>query len=229
MNVATRARWLTIIGIGEDGLDGLSPAASGLLRQARFIVGGARHLAMLKSSHAETMEWPSPFERGVEAIKARRGAPTCVLASGDPYLYGVGVTLAAHVPPEETICLPAPSSLSLAAARLGWALQDCEIVSLHGRPLERIVPHLRPRARLLVLSWDGTTPEKLARFLVQRGLGGSRLIVLAALGGPRENIFESPARDFTPRAIDASPQRRRDRGREAEAANTISLDAWPAG
>jgi precorrin-6Y C5,15-methyltransferase (decarboxylating) len=229
MNVATRTRWLTILGIGEDGLDGLSPAASNLLKQARFVVGGARHLAMLKSSHVETMEWPSPFERGIDAIKTRRGAPTCVLASGDPYLYGVGATLAAHVPPEETICLPAPSSLSLAAARLGWALQDCEIVSLHGRPLERIVPHLRPKARVLALSWDGTTPERLARLLVQRGLGDSRLAVLASLGGPRENIFDSAARDFTPQPIDALNLVAIEV--DAEAANTIPLtpglpDEW---
>jgi len=202
MNVAARTRWLTIIGVGEDGLDGLSPAAAALLKQARFVIGGARHLAMLKSTTAEAMEWPSPFERGIEAIKARRGAPTCVLASGDPYLYGVGATLAAHVPPEETICLPAPSSLSLAAARLGWALQDCDIVSLHGRPFERVIPHLRPRARLLILSWNESTPEKVAQLLVQRGLGASRVTVLAALGGSRERVSASSARDFAPGPID---------------------------
>lgn len=196
-------RWLTIIGLGEDGLDGLSPAAASLLKQARFVIGGARHLNMLKAATAaETMEWPSPFERGIDAIKARRGAATCVLASGDPYLYGVGATLAAHVPPYETVCLPAPSSLSLAAARLGWPLQDCEIVSLHGRPFERLIPHLRPSARLLVLSWDETTPERVARLLVARGLGGARLIVMAALGGPRERIAQCRARDFTRQTFD---------------------------
>ena len=90
MSASAATRWLTIIGVGEDGLDGLSPAAKRILEQARFIVGGARHLAVAKSCAAETMEWPSPFELGIEAIKARRGAPTCVLASGDPFLYGVG-------------------------------------------------------------------------------------------------------------------------------------------
>ncbi|HLH48780.1 MAG TPA: precorrin-6y C5,15-methyltransferase (decarboxylating) subunit CbiE [Roseiarcus sp.] len=203
MNPAIRQRWLTIIGVGEDGLAGLSPAAASLLKQARFVIGGARHLQMLKPAiAAEAMEWPSPFERGIDAIKARRGAPTCVLASGDPYLYGVGATLAAHIPPDETICLPAPSSLSLAAARLGWPLQDCEIVSLHGRPLERLIPALRPRARLLVLSWDETTPEKVARLLAARGLGDARLVVMAALGGPRDTIAECRARDFASQISD---------------------------
>ena len=148
------------------------------------------------------MEWPSPFELGIEAIKARRGAPACVLASGDPFLYGVGSTLAAHIPADEMICLPAPSSLSLAAATLGWALQDCEIVSLHGRPFERIMPHLRPMAKLLVLSWDGATPEKIAKLLVARRLGASRVVAMAALGGSRQRIFEANAEEFGSPSID---------------------------
>src|SRR5579863_1160786 len=136
------ARWLTLIGIGEDGRDGLSPAAARRLAQARFIIGGARHLALMGPTEAETLAWPSPFEKGIEQILARRGQDTCVLASGDPFLYGVGSTLSAHVAADEMIVLPAPSSLSLAAARLGWALQDCDIVSLHGRSFERIIPCL---------------------------------------------------------------------------------------
>jgi precorrin-6B C5,15-methyltransferase / cobalt-precorrin-6B C5,C15-methyltransferase len=196
------ARWLTLIGIGADGCDGLSPAAARLLAQARFIIGGARQLALIAPTKAETLAWPSPFEEGIAQILARRGEDTCVLASGDPFLYGVGATLSAHVPAEEMTVLPAPSSLSLAAARLGWAVQDCEIVSLHGRSFERIIPHLRPTARLFVLTWDATTPEKLAALLCARGLGASRLVVLEALGGPREKISALHADAFNLSHID---------------------------
>jgi precorrin-6Y C5,15-methyltransferase (decarboxylating) len=196
-------RWLTIIGIGEDGLDGLSPAARRLLSQAEFIIGGARHLALLGETQTKTLAWPTPFERGIEEIVARRGTPVCVLASGDPFYYGVGATLAEHISADEMICLPAPSSLSLASARLGWPLQDCDVVSLHGRAFERIIPHLRPKARLLILSWDASTPEKLAHLLVTRGLGESRLVVLEALGGPNERVQGSTADHFKPREIAA--------------------------
>lgn len=202
MTQAGCERWLSIIGIGEDGLAGLSPAACRIIAQARFIVGGSRHLALLGPTAAETLPWPSPLAGGVAAIQARRGEAVCVLASGDPFLYGVGSLLAAAIPLEEILCLPAPSCLSLAAARLGWTLQDCEIVSLHGRPFARIVPHLRPGARLLVLTWDETTAERLARLLVERGLGGARLSVLEALGGPRERISTSRADEFVPHTID---------------------------
>jgi precorrin-6Y C5,15-methyltransferase (decarboxylating) len=195
-------RWLTLIGIGEDGRDGLPPAAARLLAQARFIIGGARHLSLLAPMDAETMVWPSPFELGIKEILARRGTDVCVLASGDPFLYGVGSSLAALVPIDEIICLPAPSSLSLAAAKLGWALQDCEIISLHGRPFERIIPHLRPKAKLLVISWDETTPKRLAELLVARRLGYSRLIILEALGGPREKISQMRAETFEAHNVD---------------------------
>jgi precorrin-6B C5,15-methyltransferase / cobalt-precorrin-6B C5,C15-methyltransferase len=197
------SRWLTIVGIGEDGLEGLTPAARQILSQANFIIGGARHLALLGPTKAETLAWPSPFERGLGEIMARRGTPVCVLASGDPFHYGVGATLAESIDAEEMICLPASSSLSLAAARLGWPLQDCDVVSLHGRAFARIIPHLRPKARLLILSWDATTPEKLAQFLVKRGLGASRFIVLEALGGPNERQHETKAETFKPGEIAA--------------------------
>jgi precorrin-6Y C5,15-methyltransferase (decarboxylating) len=198
----TPKRWLTLIGMGEDGRDGLSPAAARLLAQARCIIGGARHLALLGPTEAETLIWPSPFEEGLKAILARRGIELCVLASGDPFLYGVGSVLAKHVSPNEMICLPAPSSLSLAAARLGWALQDCDIVSLHGRPFERVIPHLRQGAKLLVISWDETTPEKLAALLATRRLGRSRITLLEALGGVRERISATRADQFEPHGID---------------------------
>ena len=182
------ARWLSIVGIGEDGLDGLSPAARRLIAQAALVVGGARHLKLAGLAGERTLAWPSPIEGALPAILARRGEPACVLASGDPFFYGVGAMVMRHIAADEMICLPAPSAFSLIAARLGWSLQDCTMLSLHGRALEAIIPHLQPRARLLALSWDRTTPVKLARLLAARGMGRSKLIVGEALGGERERM-----------------------------------------
>ena len=185
--------WLSILGIGEDGVDGLSLAARGLLAQARLVVGGARHLALAGPLAGETLAWPSPLGEAIPAILARRGTPVCVLASGDPFFYGVGATLAAHLAPGEFACHPAPSSFSLAAARLGWPLQACRLLSLHGRDLMRLAPHLHPRAKILCLSWDESTPERVAALLRERGFGATRLHVLEALGGPRERVASEVA------------------------------------
>ncbi|WP_131194161.1 precorrin-6y C5,15-methyltransferase (decarboxylating) subunit CbiE [Lichenihabitans psoromatis] len=189
------APWLTLVGIGEEGLDGLSSAARRAVMQAELVVGGRRHLALVGDTPGTHLPWGSPIEATFPAILARRGSPVCVLASGDPFHYGIGSILARHVDPGDMTCLPHASSFSLAAARLGWALQDCELVTLHGRPLQRIVPFLRPGKLIMALSWDETTPVALAALLVARGFGPSRLTVLEAMGGPRERITSALARD----------------------------------
>ena len=188
--------WLSLVGIGEDGLDGLSPAAQDRLARATLVVGGARHLALAAPISAPTLRWPSPIEDAIPALLARRGEPTCVLASGDPFWFGVGALLRRHFAPEEMVCLPAPSAFSLAAARLGWSLQDCATISLHGRALAAIIPHLQPSAKILALSWDGATPAALARALVERGMGRSVLTVCEAMGGASERLRTCLAERF---------------------------------
>ncbi len=189
-------KWLSLIGIGEDGIEALSPAARTLIAQAQLIIGGARHLALAGPLAAETMVWPSPLTAAIPQILARRGSPVCVLASGDPFFYGVGSLLAGQVSPDELQCFPAPSAFSLAAARLHWGLQDCTLISLHGREFERIIPALQPNAKILCLSWDETTPPRLAKLLKERDLGQSQITVLEAMGGQRERIRVSTAQDF---------------------------------
>jgi precorrin-6Y C5,15-methyltransferase (decarboxylating) len=201
MNAANH-RWLALIGIGEDGLDGLSPVARRLIADAEFVVGGARHLKLAGSPKCATLIWPSPIGKAIAPILARRGQRVAVLASGDPFLYGVGSLIAAHVPIDEIIALPAPSAFSLAASRLGWSLQDCVLLSLHGRSFERLVPHLQPRARILLLAWDETTAPRAATCLEARGMGGSRITVLEALGGPRERVRSVRADAFDMPRID---------------------------
>jgi precorrin-6B C5,15-methyltransferase / cobalt-precorrin-6B C5,C15-methyltransferase len=196
VTLPSNERWLSLIGIGEDGAEALSPAARNLLTQAKLVVGGARHLALAGPLSAMTMIWPSPIADAIPHILGRRGSPVCVLASGDPFFYGVGTLLATHVGPHEMRCLPSPSAFSLAVARLHWSLQECYTISLHGREFERIIPVLQPDAKILCLSWDETTPPRIAKLLCERGLGQSRITVLEAIGGPRERIRASTAGMF---------------------------------
>ncbi|HTO79607.1 MAG TPA: precorrin-6y C5,15-methyltransferase (decarboxylating) subunit CbiE [Methylocystis sp.] len=187
-------RWLTIIGIGENGA--LSSAARALIDEATAIFGGARHLALVGATRAAQCAWPSPFSLGVAQVIERRGAPTVVLASGDPFFYGVGATLAEKIAPQEIFCLPAPSTFALVAAQLAWSQQDCALLSLHGRAFERVTPHLQPARRIIALSWDETTPARLATHLAERGFGSSVVHVLENLGGPRERVRSAVAAQF---------------------------------
>ncbi|PYE89543.1 precorrin-6y C5,15-methyltransferase (decarboxylating) subunit CbiE [Phyllobacterium leguminum] len=188
------APWLTIIGIGEDGVEGLGRAACDALADAKVIFGGRRHLDFLDGNiKGKRIAWPTPFSAAIDMILSHHGKPVVVLASGDPMFYGMGATLARHIPPQEMHILPFPSSFSLAAARMAWPLQDATMLSVHGRPLEIIHAHIQPGNRLLILSNDGGTPGEVAGLLAARGFGESLITALEHLGGPRERRIEGTA------------------------------------
>jgi precorrin-6Y C5,15-methyltransferase (decarboxylating) len=191
------SHWLTILGIGEDGVNGLSAAARGLLRGAEVVYGGRRHLSLAEELiGGEARPWPSPMAAAYPALLACRPRPTVVLASGDPFCFGVGSVLAGMLRREEMLCIPAPSAFALACARLGWAAQDCATISFCGRPLEPLRALLQPGARILALSADAVTPAALAAMLVRLGFGATRMHVLEALGGPCERIASTTAAAF---------------------------------
>jgi len=136
------SRWLRIVGIGDDGLEGLAPTARALVDGAQVLVGGARHLAMVPEDDRERIRWPTPLSDIRPLLEARRGRPVCVLATGDPLCYGVGAKLHRWFDRDEIAVVPAPSAFSLACARLGWSLPDVETLTLHGRPLETLAAYL---------------------------------------------------------------------------------------
>ena len=177
----------------------MGDAAKQAIAGASLVFGGARHLELAAPLiSGEGQVWLSPFERSVEAVLARRGYPTVVLASGDPFFFGAGATLSRRIDPGEMRVMPAPSSFSLAASRLGWPLQDIATVSLHGRPLDLIRPLLQPGQRVLALTSDENGPRRLAALLTESGFGPSRLTVLEALGGPHERLTHHVASSFQP-------------------------------
>jgi precorrin-6Y C5,15-methyltransferase (decarboxylating) len=215
--------WLTVIGIGDDGLDGLAVAARRRLDAAEVVVGGARHLAMVDAGGgapgAERLGWEGGVDRLADAIRRHRGRRVVVLASGDPMWFGAGASLARRFPADAMAVLPHPGAFSLAAARLGWSLADVEALTVHGAGDDRAITilnrHVQPGARLLVLSRDGTTPAGAAALLRDRGFGPSRMIVLEHLGGADEDRIEATAADWQrPRVRDL---------------NTLAVECRPGG
>ncbi|UPJ40284.1 precorrin-6Y C5,15-methyltransferase (decarboxylating) subunit CbiT [Bradyrhizobium sp. 40] len=185
--------WLTIIGIGEDGLAGLSEASRKALDDAETVFGGERHLA-LAGITGRGRPWPVPFDADV--VLSCRGRPTAVLASGDPFWYGAGASLAKKLDAGEWIAHSAPSTFSLATARLGWRLESVACLGLHAAPFERLVPHLARGARIICLVRDAKAAGDLAKWLTARGWGASTFWTLTALGGPREIINAHRADSF---------------------------------
>lgn len=185
--------WLSLVGLGEDGLEGLSPAARELVDQAEVVVGGTRHLELLGETRAQTLTWESPLKKTVERLAELQGQKVCVLATGDPMAYGIGVTLMRRFGREAVFVLPGISAFTLACARLGWPLAETVQLTLHGRPLDLLNAHLMPGLRLLILSEDATTPAKVAMRLKEAGFGPSVMHVLCHMGGPRERCLSGTA------------------------------------
>jgi precorrin-6B C5,15-methyltransferase / cobalt-precorrin-6B C5,C15-methyltransferase len=202
-DTAATPRWLSIVGIGEDGVAGLSATARGLIAGADIVFGGERHIDLASSLiRKEKRPWPSPFDGAVDEVLRYRGRPVCVLATGDPFHYGVGAVLVRRIDAHEMNILPVPSAFSLAAARLGWPLQQTVLLSVHGRDLDLVRPHLQPGARILALTSGGEGPGALAKLLAASGFGASRLTVLEALGGERERARCTTAAAFDLGGVD---------------------------
>ena len=188
---------ITVVGIGEDGLDGLTPKARGLIDEAKVLVGGERHLSKVPVGGEQRIDWDGDFDAAFDKIEKMKDRRVVVLASGDPLHYGVGVNIVRRFGADQVNVIPAPGAFSLAAADLGWPLADVKCLTVHGRALEAVTLYLTPGRRLLVLSWDGETPEKLAGLLTARGFGPSRITVLGNLGGDDETRTEGTAEKWT--------------------------------
>ncbi len=217
---AGNAPWLSIVGLGEDGFDGLGEASLHAIAAAEVVFGARRHLALLeqappaqlsrRAARQQRQAWPQPFDLAFQRVLALRGTPVCVLASGDPMWFGAGAKLAARLAPGEYQVLPALSSAQLAAARLGWPLQDVRVL----RPvcadppltpetaLARVRLYLADGVRLIVLSADARTPGLLADLLQRDGWGASTMTVFERLGGAAERRITATAASWCEPDID---------------------------
>jgi len=194
--------WIDIVGIGEDGMEGLSPLARATVEAAEVIIGGERHHALSGAIPAERISWPSPFDALIDRIKMLRGCKLVILVTGDPLWYSVGARILKGIPADQIRFHPQLSAFQFAACRMGWSLADLETLTVHGRMVQQAIPFFAPNQRLLMLTRDGDTPGEVAALLTERGYGDSRLTVLGALGGPRESRMEGVAHSWSETAPD---------------------------
>lgn len=207
--------WLWVIGIGDDGLAGLSNLSRGLLERAEAIAGGQRHLAMLGEDDRPRILWTSPLGGSIDQLLGWRGRPVAVLASGDPMCYGIGVTLRDRLraigldPQREMLIQPTPSAFSWACSRLGWASHEVETLSCCGRDPHLLNLFLYPGAKILLLSADEHSPAQVAQILDQRGAKAT-MTILEHLGGERERVYHwqagEPVAKLQTIAIAVSPE-----------------------
>ncbi|MEM8850249.1 MAG: precorrin-6y C5,15-methyltransferase (decarboxylating) subunit CbiE [Pseudomonadota bacterium] len=189
--------WLHIVGIGEDGLDGLTPAARTVVETAEILIGGDRHHTLSDSVTAKRLSWPHPFDALIDTLKSFQGQRVVVLATGDPLWFSVGARIGRAIDPGQIAYHPQLSAFQLAAARMGWSMADLETLTVHGRPVEQMIAFIQPNQRLIILTTGAETPAQIAQFLTQRGFGDSPMTVLSAMGGPAEARFDGTAKTWS--------------------------------
>lgn len=194
--------WVTFVGLGEDGLSGLSDASRSALAEAEIIYGGPRHLELVGAG-GKGQPWPVPFSTA--PVLAARGRKVAVLASGDPFWFGAGGSLMRDLAPEDWVSFPAPSCFALAANQLGWKLEETLCFGLHAAPFERLVPFLSTGVRILCTLRDGKAPAELAKWLVANGQADARMHVMSRLGGPAQEITVGTASDLTTQPAGGAP------------------------
>jgi len=182
-----------VVGIGADGMAGLAPSSAAELRRAAVVYGSQRQLDLLDDTvTSERREWGKPFVDGLYAIRDFDG-DVHVVASGDPMLHGVGASLIRVCGADRVTVLPHVSSVTLACARMGWAVQDTEVISLMTADPRTVV---RRGGQAIVLCRNGSEPAELATVLVDAGLGDSHMAVLEQLGGLAERRRAGTAQDW---------------------------------
>lgn len=194
---------ITVVGIGEDGLDGLALRARQAIAEAQVLAGGARHQALVSEFTGVRVDWSQGIEAGLDALAAhvQAGKRVVVLGSGDPLYFGIGNNLISRFGAAAVLVVPAPGAVSLACAAMGWSQADVQVVTLHGRPLESLNRYLAPGMRVMALTHDGETPTQVAALLTAQGYGASRLSVLEHLGGPLQRRIDGVAQHWNvPRA-----------------------------
>ena len=192
--------WITVIGVGADGLDGLTSSTRDHVACADLLVGGERHQAMVPDSDlkagAERLTWSCGIASAMDEIANWRGKSVVVLASGDPLYFGAGSTLARHFGAAEINVIPYPGAFSLACARMVWPIPDATTMTVHGRAHAGLNLHIRPGARIVALSWNGESPAKLANILRDRGFGPSTIVVFSDMGTVEEQRFDGTAENW---------------------------------
>ncbi len=195
---------IDVVGIGADGWSGLTEPARAMVSAADVVFGSSRQLQSLPIPARKQKIWPKPLLPNLRSsIEGVGDARICVLGSGDPMFHGIGVTLVREFGPALLHVIPAPSSLSLACARLGWPVHTTTTVSLVTGPGSTLLPALSAGANVLVLSRDRFTPEQVSAVLRDNGFGGSTMTVLEQLGGPAERSISATADQWAAPAGDS--------------------------
>jgi len=193
---------IDVIGLGVSDEALLSPAATAAIGSCAVVIGSARQLATISHLLEQQQQILLPKLNELKQLLSQYSAKSVViLASGDPLHYGIGRWLVKQVGRAALNFHPAVSSIQAACHLLGLSLQDVEVLSLHGRKVEKIRRSLKAQQPLVILTDQHSQPARLARECINNGFADSTLWVAENLGYPHQKM-----RQFSPQQLLDDPK-----------------------
>jgi precorrin-6B C5,15-methyltransferase / cobalt-precorrin-6B C5,C15-methyltransferase len=195
---------LVILGIGDDGLTGLTESARRILMDADLILGAPPVLSLLEGVPGRRQPLEPDMSLAIRQVREALATSRPVLVSqGDPLFYGVARYLCDRLGKDQFEVVPHVSSMQLAFARIKESWEDAYLTSLAGRPIESVVDRIRTAEKVGVFSSDECPPSRLARALLDRGIDYFRGYVCENLGSPDERVTQAELADIA--AMDFDP------------------------
>ncbi len=195
---------LVIVGIGDDGLNGLTEAARRIVREADLVLGAEASLRLLDDVPARKVALEPDMTAALKQVReALESSRRPVLVNyGDPLFYGVARYLGDRLGKDHFEVVPHVSSMQLAFARVKESWEDAYLTSLAGRPIEAVIDRIRTAEKVGLFSSDDQPPSRLARALLGQGIDYFRAYVCEHLGQPDERVTQAELADLAEMEFD---------------------------
>ena len=181
-----------IIGVGPGTKDYLLPVAKREIEKSDCLIGGKRALRLFRHLHKEEIPLEGHYEEVIPYIEENRGKKRiALLVSGDPGLYSFLGRLSRVLRREEYVVIPGISAVQVAFAKIGEGWEDSKIISLHGRKIGNLAMKVKASSKIFLFTDANLPPDKVAAYLLEKGIGNRKAIVLEHLTYPNERIVET--------------------------------------
>jgi precorrin-6Y C5,15-methyltransferase (decarboxylating) len=179
-----------VIGIGDDGLAGLTEAARRLIDEAELLVSDEERLALVPEGAAERMVVAGNLEETASNLAEVEGKRIVILASGDPLFYGVARYLCDRLGKDRLNVLPHVSAMQMAFARVKESWEEAYLTSVASRPLETVVEKIRTAEKVGLFTSEDCPPARVAQALLDAGVDYFSAYVCENLGAPDERVTQ---------------------------------------
>ncbi len=190
------AEKIHIIGIGDDGLDGVTAHARSLIEGAELLLGAESTLSLVPGKGKSRLAIGADLQQTIDRIEAARDQAIVILASGDPLFYGVARYLCDKLGKERFEVIPHVSSMQMAFARVKESWEDAFLTNLASHSIESVIEKVRVADKVGLFTTDRYPPAAVAQALLDSRLDYFSAYVCENLGSPDERVTHGELKEI---------------------------------